>query len=56
MFDFSRVRMRTANCAYMDSLPNKQACTQTFEKGGAYLRNFTMRSASLKKILILRPK
>ena len=35
---------------------SKQACTQTFGKGGANLRVFTKWDANLKKILILGPK
>ena len=41
---------------YVVNYHELQARTQTFEKGGANLRDFTKGVANLKKILILRPK
>ena len=56
---FSSVNPLNPLCLYVCIYTNIiiiQARTQTFEKGGANLRVFTKGCASLKKILILRPK
>ena len=53
---FSGFSLKCPNTLKLHVYFSQQARTQTFEEGGANLRVFTKGGASLKKILILRPK